>query len=98
MVFLPMKSFELTLLPFWSTTVNSGILSPIFKDGKFFDSRDAVESMPKDGDANGAYHIALKGLRLINNQIDENGNIVLDKKGKANANWFKYAQDVATNK
>ena len=39
------------------------ILSPVRnRAGKFFDSRTADESLPKDADANGAYHIALKGL------------------------------------
>lgn len=36
------------------------------KDGNFFDSRNAKDDEVKDADANGAYHIALKGLMLIN--------------------------------
>jgi len=39
------------------------ILSPVADDkGRFFDSRKAGDDMPKDADANGAYHIAMKGL------------------------------------
>lgn len=39
------------------------ILSPVANDnGEFFDSRETSNVMPKDADANGAYHIALKGL------------------------------------
>jgi CRISPR-associated protein Cpf1 len=39
------------------------ILSPVAdENGVFFDSRKATEQQPKDADANGAYHIALKGL------------------------------------
>jgi len=39
------------------------ILSPVADSmGKFFDSRKAGDDMPKNADANGAYHIALKGL------------------------------------
>jgi CRISPR-associated protein Cpf1 len=39
------------------------ILSPVRdKDGSHFDSRTADESMPQNGDANGAYNIARKGL------------------------------------
>lgn len=42
------------------------------KDGKggFFDSRRASKDMPQNADANGAFHIGLKGLWLIQ-QIDE---------------------------
>jgi CRISPR-associated protein Cpf1 len=35
------------------------------KSGSFFDSREAEVGEIKDADANGAYHIALKGLMLI---------------------------------
>ncbi|MCB4761989.1 MAG: hypothetical protein LGB78_07030, partial [Sulfurovum sp.] len=42
------------------------ILSPVKdKNGNFYDSRKVDESMPKDADANGAYHIALKGAILL---------------------------------
>ena len=65
------------------------LISPI-KDnnGFFFDSRDAGPSMPKDADANGAYHIALKG-RLLIDQIKKD-----DKKSPdlSNACWFRYIQ------
>ena len=56
------------------------ILSPIRgKDGKFFDSRDYLKmaqpdktpELPVDADANGAYHIALKGLWMLQNGIEE---------------------------
>lgn len=53
------------------------ILSPVKdKNGRFFDSRKADDSMPKDADANGAYHIALKGLFHI-----QSGKSKLEKKG-----------------
>ena len=35
------------------------------KNGEFFDSRKAREDEPKDADANGAYHIGLKGLMIL---------------------------------
>ena len=44
------------------------IISPVkANDGTFFDSREETKKedyaiFPKDADANGAYHIALKGL------------------------------------
>ena len=53
----------------YSDSVSDFILSPVIKNGKYFDSRSAAENEPKDGDANGAYHIALEGLRTIK-QID----------------------------
>ena len=37
------------------------ILSPVANEnGVFFDSEKAADAEPKDADANGAYHIALK--------------------------------------
>ena len=38
------------------------ILSPV---APFFNSLNATDAEPKDADANGAYHIALKGLVLL---------------------------------
>ncbi|MEM4397318.1 MAG: type V CRISPR-associated protein Cas12a/Cpf1, partial [Candidatus Woesearchaeota archaeon] len=35
------------------------------KNNEFFDSRKAKENEPKDGDANGAYNIAVKGLIIV---------------------------------
>lgn len=36
------------------------------KDGKFFDSRKAKETEPKNADSNGAYNIGIKGLMIVN--------------------------------
>ena len=43
------------------------MLSPVFdeRQGCFFDSRKALEHEPKNADANGAYHIALKGVMML---------------------------------
>ena len=43
------------------------LISPIAdKNGNFFDSRKVLNnSLPKDADANGAYHIGLKGLMIL---------------------------------
>lgn len=69
---------------------NDYILSPVSDiNGKFFDSRHAAESEPKNSDANGAYHIALKGLRLIRGI--ENGTIL--KTGNETTDWFTFAQN-----
>ncbi len=76
------------------------IISPVMaEDGTFFDSRDELKKgenakLPVDADANGAYHIALKGLSLINKI-----NLAMDEEFKkfdmkiSNADWFKFAQE-----
>ncbi len=94
------KSFFKTLLWLISVTVqlryenaeNDFILSPVQKNGKFFDTRKATENEPLDGDANGAYHIAIKGLQLLKTQIQD-GKIVADEKGKQFYNFLKFVQD-----
>ena len=65
------------------------ILSPIeYEKGKFFDSRQAKETEPKNADANGAYHIALKGLQTISTIVDGKLSSKLDT-----VEYFKYVQD-----
>lgn len=72
------------------------LISPVIaNDGTFFDSRKEAAAgvkakLPIDADANGAYHIALKGLYLLKN------NFNLNEKGYieniSNADWFEFAQ------
>ena len=61
-----------------SATEEDYILSPVARDGHYFCSTDEankgrdtqgdwVSRLPVDADANGAYHIALKGLYLLRN-------------------------------
>ena len=61
-----------------AATEEDFILSPVAKDGHYFCSTDEankgrnaqgnwVSKLPVDADANGAYHIALKGLYLLRN-------------------------------
>ena len=68
------------------------------KDGKgrFFDSRRAPQNMPQNADANGAFHIGLKGLWLLR-QIDEwqggwegnnSPNFAI-----SNAEWYYFIQN-----
>ncbi len=67
------------------------ILSPVADaNGNFFDSRNATDSLPKDADANGAYHIALKGLWNIQKikEWDGEGKLNLVMK---NVDWFSFA-------
>ena len=79
------------------------LISPVMaEDGSFYDSREEAEKgktpdgkwiskLPVDADANGAYHIALKGLYLLKN------NFNLNEKGYieniSNADWFKFVQE-----
>ena len=61
-----------------AATEEDFILSPVARDGHYFCSTDEankgkdaqgnwVSKLPVDADANGAYHIALKGLYLLRN-------------------------------
>lgn len=76
------------------------IISPVrASDGTFFDSREESKkegnaTLPKDADANGAYHIALKGLSLIKrfDAADEKALKKFDMK-ISNADWFKFVQE-----
>ena len=67
------------------------ILSPVAdKNGDFYHSELADESLPKDADANGAYHIALKGLWVL----EQLGKQDLKKLKLAisNKEWLQYVQ------
>lgn len=76
------------------------IISPVkAPDGTFFDSREEGKkehnaTLPKDADANGAYHIALKGLSLLKrfDVADEKALKKFDMK-ISNADWFKFVQE-----
>lgn len=68
------------------------ILSPVAKDGRYFCSTEEankgvdanghwISKLPVDADANGAYHIALKGLYLLNYP---------DTKKIEHAEWLRY--------
>lgn len=75
-----------------NTTGEDYILSPVAdKNGIFFDSRKDNENLPKDADANGAYHIALKGLYLLKqiNLAEPGKKVNLSIK---NEDWFKFVQ------
>ena len=68
------------------------IISPVAdSSGSYFDSRTADSALPQDADANGAYHIALKGLMYLNIN-----NAAKDNKPKLyvkNEDWFKFTQE-----
>ena len=69
------------------------LVSPVADNqGNFFDSREAGETMPKNADANGAYHIGLKGLmlldRLKNYQAGKKPDLLIK-----NEEYFEFVQN-----
>ncbi|HQB09686.1 MAG TPA: type V CRISPR-associated protein Cas12a/Cpf1 [bacterium] len=72
------------------------IISPVMNSsGAFFDSRKSEGYLPCDADANGAYHIALKGIYMLN-AIDEklkpDGRIDYKSMMVGNKEWFEFVQ------
>lgn len=73
------------------------IVSPVLNDDRtFFDSSKVSDAYPVDADANGAFHIALKGLYLVE-QIKENWKegqrLPKDVLKISNEKWFDYVQN-----
>ncbi len=69
------------------------ILSPVADEGgNFYDSRNASDAEPKDADANGAYHIALKGLWNLEKIDQWDGESRLNLAMK-NVEWFQFASE-----
>ena len=71
-------------------TKEDWLISPVKdENGKFFDSRKVKDnSIPKNIDANGSYHIALKGYMLLQ-QLNNEENINI----KSNKIWYKFLQN-----
>ena len=77
------------------------LISPVKdKDGNFFDSREEDKEtnpkMPRDADANGAYHIALKGLQLLK-QLEDTEEVEKFKPDMTNKSWYKFVQNKNTS-
>ena len=71
------------------------ILSPVPDEtGRFFDSRKAREDEPKNADANGAYHIALKGLKSLQTLSESQGKIKIHS--VKNKEWFDFIKNRKT--
>lgn len=71
---------------------NDYILSPVeYEEGKFFDSRKAGEDEPQNADANGAYHIAMKGLQALR-RIEDGKVKKFPKNGERKA-WLAFMQN-----
>ena len=80
-----------------SDNTNDYILSCV-KDaqGVFFDSRRASEDMPQNADANGAFHIGLKGLWMLRQIHGWQGDWQDKKSPKLaipNEDWYRFVQD-----
>lgn len=91
-----LQLFKLTLQMRNSIT-NSEVdylISPVMNGkGEFYDSRKADSTLPRDADANGAYHIAKKGQMWLQQIQNFNGNdwkkLDLDKSNKG---WLSFVQ------
>lgn len=69
------------------------IISPVKNSkGQFFDSRVADGSLPKDADANGAYHVARKGLKMLR-QLSDIAEVKKAKLAVSNEDWLKFVQE-----
>ncbi len=72
------------------------ILSPVANElEEFFDSRKAGQNLPKDADANGAYHIALKGLWNLQQIRQHDWSVAKPQPLKlnlSNEEWFGFVQ------
>lgn len=83
------------MLQMRNSIVNSEIdylISPVMNTkGEFYDSRYAESTLPKDADANGAYHIAQKGLMVLQ-QINKANDLSKLKLAISNKDWLNYIQ------
>jgi CRISPR-associated protein Cpf1 len=92
-----MKALEVTLALRYNNGEKGGreqdyILSPVADSrGRFFDSRKADATMPQNADANGAYHIALKGLWCLE-QIRKTTDFAGVKLAISNKEWLQFKQ------
>lgn len=70
------------------------ILSPVAdQNGQFFNTLSAGKNEPLDADANGAYHIAMKGLLMIKKIQNQDKNLFI-----SNAEWHNFIQDMKSKK
>jgi len=68
------------------------LLSPVSDEtGHFFDSREDIDTLPNNADANGAYNIARKGLWIIR-KIQETPDGEKPSLTITNKEWLQFAQ------
>lgn len=100
-----MRYLSVTLAMRYSSTAEGRdfILSPVADDnGIFFNSETADKTQPQDADANGAYHIAKKGLWVLEQIRDyqDSEKLKENEKGRfkelklaiSNKEWLQYIQ------
>jgi CRISPR-associated protein Cpf1 len=62
--------------------------------GRFFNSEESDDSLPRDADANGAYNIARKGLWVLEQiRNSSEDNLAKVKLAISNQEWLCYAQE-----
>lgn len=98
------ESFRILMRMRYSAPYEEGleedyVLSPVAgKDGGFFDSRTADGSMPQTGDANDAYHIALKGLQAVTEDVAKTKKgdyLYISSPDEKAERWLEFAQALA---
>jgi len=86
-----LKQFKNTL-QMRNSVINSDVdylISPVMNaKGEFFDTRKTDSTLPQNADANGAYHIAKKGLLHVQQIIDG-----VKKTDLTNKKWLKFVQN-----
>ena len=85
-----LNAFKLTVALRHSSKDVDKIISPVRNaENQCFDSSRHDPAMPENADANGAYHIALKGLYLLRNKISEDGKLG----AVSTAEWLNYVRE-----
>lgn len=75
-----------------TNTETDYLLSPVAdENGHFFDSREGIDILPDNADANGAYNIARKGLLVIR-KIQETKEKEKPSLTITNKEWLQFAQ------
>lgn len=76
-----------------SDTEEDYIISPVLNtQGYFYDSRNAPMQLPQDADANGAYHIAKKGLMWLEQIRKNSSETKKDTLDTSTNAWLSFAQ------
>ena len=97
--FQKLLSLVLSLRHSVSGTEEDYLISPVAdSNGRFYNSEQATDKQPQDADANGAYHIALKGawaveqIKAVDWTVEKPAKVNL---AMTNEQWFAYAQQIA---
>lgn len=91
----PLMGLMKLLLQMRNSITNTEVdymLSPVADDnGHFYDSREQIDGLPDNADANGAYNIARKGLWVMQ-QIKETESGEKPRLAITNKEWLQFAQ------